>query len=107
MDKKMLMIRGLQESGVPRESVFLATKMWPTDYGTESAIQAAKLSLTKLDTDYLGNLKTKRKNVQVVHTFSFPNGRSLHDALAALSQLSEWRPIHVGWCLERYGASAG
>ncbi|XP_032788099.2 uncharacterized oxidoreductase ZK1290.5 [Daphnia magna] len=45
--------QAIKESGVPRESVFLATKMWPTDYGTESAIQAAKLSLTKLDTDYL------------------------------------------------------
>ena len=46
---------GLQESRVPRESVFIATKMWPTDYGTESAIRAAKSSLTRLDTDYLGN----------------------------------------------------
>lgn len=45
----------LQESGVRRESVFIATKMWPTDYGTESAIRAAKSSLTRLDTDYLGN----------------------------------------------------
>lgn len=45
----------LQESRVPREEVFLATKMWPTDYGLESGMEAAKSSLRKLDTDYLGN----------------------------------------------------
>ncbi|XP_046440736.1 uncharacterized oxidoreductase ZK1290.5-like [Daphnia pulex] len=45
--------KAIKESGVQRESVFIATKMWPTDYGTESAIRAAKSSLTRLDTDYL------------------------------------------------------
>ena len=43
---------------MPREDVFLATKMWPTDYGLESGIQAAKSSLAKLDTEYLGNMIT-------------------------------------------------
>lgn len=38
-----------------RQSVFLATKMWPTDYGLETGIRAAQSSLDRLDTDYLGN----------------------------------------------------
>lgn len=43
-----------QESGVPRDELFLATKMWPRDYGYETGLGAAKSSLAKLDTDYLG-----------------------------------------------------
>lgn len=50
----------LQE--VPRNSVFLANEMWPTDYGIESAIQEAKSSITKLGTDYSGMLRTSTNN---------------------------------------------
>lgn len=39
---------------MPRDELFLATKMWPRDYGHESGLAAAKSSLAKLDTDYLG-----------------------------------------------------
>ncbi|CAJ0607047.1 unnamed protein product [Cylicocyclus nassatus] len=41
-----------KESGVPREFLFLCSKLWPTDFGS-STRQAFELSCEKLQTDYL------------------------------------------------------
>ncbi len=81
---------------MPREEVFLATKMWPTDYGLESGMAAAKSSLRKLDTDYLGNelnLIFYLGDVSCILKPSLDIPRSLHDALAALSQLGGKRAV--------------
>ncbi len=43
--------RGLRESGVPREDVFLTTKLWMTDYGFDSALRAFDTSAAKLGVD--------------------------------------------------------
>ena len=42
--------RGIKKSGVPREEIFLVTKLWPTVYEKETAIEE---SLTRLGTDYI------------------------------------------------------
>lgn len=42
--------RGIKKSCVPREDIFLVTKLWPTVYEKESAIEE---TLKKLDTDYI------------------------------------------------------
>lgn len=43
--------RGIKRSGVPREDVFITTKLWPNDYANAaSAIDAA---LEKLDVEYI------------------------------------------------------
>ena len=42
--------------------MFLTTKMWPRDYGYDTALEAARVSLTKLDTDYLGKLNPLRRD---------------------------------------------
>lgn len=44
---------GLRASGVPREEVFLATKVWNTEQGYEGALDAIDRSLSKLGTDYV------------------------------------------------------
>ena len=31
--------RGMRESGVPREDIFLSTKLWPSEYENENAIE--------------------------------------------------------------------
>ena len=45
--------RGLRESGLKREEVFLTTKLWNTDRGYESALEAVQLSLKKLGVEYI------------------------------------------------------
>ncbi|GIM30420.1 glyoxal reductase [Clostridium polyendosporum] len=44
---------GIKESGVPREEIFLVSKVWNTDQGYEKTLESFKTSLKKLDTDYL------------------------------------------------------
>lgn len=45
--------RGLANSGVPREDVFLVTKLWNSDQGYDSALAAFDASLERLGVDYL------------------------------------------------------
>ena len=42
--------RGIKKSGVAREEIFLVTKLWPTVYEKETAIDE---SLARLGTDYI------------------------------------------------------
>lgn len=42
--------RGMKKSGVAREEIFLVTKLWPTVYEKETAIEE---SLARLGTDYI------------------------------------------------------
>jgi len=42
--------RGIKKSGVAREDIFLVTKLWPTVYEKETAIDE---TLARLDTDYI------------------------------------------------------
>ena len=42
--------RGIKKSGVPREEIFLVTKLWPTVYEKETAIEE---TLARLNTDYI------------------------------------------------------
>lgn len=43
----------IKKSGVPREEIFLTTKVWIEHYGEETAYVSALESLRKLQTDYL------------------------------------------------------
>lgn len=43
----------IQKSGVPRESIFLTTKVWIENYGYEAAKASVLESMRKLKTDYL------------------------------------------------------
>jgi len=42
--------RGIKKSGVPREEIFLTTKLWPTVYEDENAVDK---TLERLDTEYI------------------------------------------------------
>jgi len=50
--EKMLS-QAIQESGVSRSEIFLASKCWPSDYGKENVKTALDTCLSNLDTDYL------------------------------------------------------
>ncbi|WP_024795721.1 aldo/keto reductase [Tomitella biformata] len=45
--------RGLATSGVPREDIFLTTKLWNSDQGYQRAFDAFDVSLDKLGVDYV------------------------------------------------------
>jgi methylglyoxal/glyoxal reductase len=45
--------QGIKEAGVPREELFITTKVWNADQGYESTLQAFETSLNKLGLDYL------------------------------------------------------
>jgi methylglyoxal/glyoxal reductase len=45
--------RGIRDSGVPREQVFVTTKLWNSDQGYDSAISACEKSLRKLGLGYI------------------------------------------------------
>jgi len=45
--------RGLANSGVPREDVFLVTKLWNSDQGYDSTLTAFDASVERLGVDYL------------------------------------------------------
>lgn len=42
--------RAMKKSGVPREEIFLETKIWPAFYEQEDAVEK---TLQRLDTDYI------------------------------------------------------
>lgn len=45
--------RAIKESGIPREEIFLTTKVWNSDQGYDSTLAAFEMSLQKLQTDYV------------------------------------------------------
>jgi len=45
--------RGMRTSSVPREEVFLTTKLWNADQGYDRALRAFDASLERLGTDYV------------------------------------------------------
>lgn len=45
--------KAVAESGIPREEIFLTSKVWNTDQGYYSTIQAFETSLEKMQTSYL------------------------------------------------------
>lgn len=44
---------GIKKSGVPREEIFVTTKLWNEDQGYETALKAVDVSLKKLGLDYV------------------------------------------------------
>ncbi|XP_037402499.1 glyoxal reductase isoform X2 [Pygocentrus nattereri] len=45
--------RSLSESTVPREDIWITTKLWPGDYGYQSAKEACRASAARLGVEYL------------------------------------------------------
>lgn len=45
--------RAIKDSGIPREEIFITTKVWNTDQGYESTLKAFDESIRKLGLDYI------------------------------------------------------
>ncbi len=78
--------RALADSGVPRDEVFLTTKVWYEDLGREQAKAAGEASLRRLGTDYVDLL--------LIH---WPAGQDPRPSLAGMLALVEAGKVrHVG-----------
>ena len=45
--------RAVKESGIPREEIWITTKLWPSEYGVGKTLDAIDKMLKRLDTDYI------------------------------------------------------
>lgn len=70
--------RSIRESGVPREELFVTTKLWNSDHGYERAIGACEASLRRLGLDYL--------DLYLIH---WPVARVRNDSWRALKKLRD------------------
>lgn len=73
--------RGIQKSGVPREEIFVTTKLWNTDHSYEKAKAAIETSLEKLQLEYL--------DLYLIH---WPNPLALRDRWAE-TNAQTWRAM--------------
>jgi diketogulonate reductase-like aldo/keto reductase len=67
---------GLHASGVPRDEVFLTTKVWNTEQGYRGTLEALDRSLSKLGTDYV--------DLYLVH---WPIEEHLHSTWQAMEEI--------------------
>ncbi|MFF0815884.1 aldo/keto reductase [Rhodococcus sp. NPDC003318] len=81
--------RAVAASAVPREDIFLTTKLWNADHGYEGALQAFDTSLGKLGTDYV--------DLYLVHWPLQDRDRLLRtwDALEAIAESGRAKAIGV------------
>lgn len=97
--------RGLAASGVPREDIFLTTKVWNSDQGHDATLKAFDASLELLGTDYV--------DLYLIH-WPVPSRDLYVDTWAAMRELREQgRAKAIGVCnfnvdhLERLHAEFG
>jgi diketogulonate reductase-like aldo/keto reductase len=69
---------GMKKSGVPREEVFLTSKVWTSDQGYKSTMRAFEESLDRLQTDYL--------DLYLIH---WPKGKLSSETWKAMEELYE------------------
>lgn len=69
---------GVKESNVPREEIFITSKIWNSDQGYQSTMKAFETSLNKLQTDYL--------DLYLIH---WPKGKLSVETWKAMEELYE------------------
>jgi diketogulonate reductase-like aldo/keto reductase len=69
---------GLKKSGVPREEIFLTSKVWNSDQGYNTTLEAFEKSLERLQTDYL--------DLYLIH---WPKGKLSVETWKAMEELYE------------------
>lgn len=82
--------RALAATDVPRDEIFVTTKVWPTDYGTQETVDAFNASIDKLGVETLDLL--------LLH-WPFPEQDNYVDAWKALQALRDSGRVRaIGVC---------
>lgn len=78
-DNEQAVGAGLREAGVPREEIFLTTKVWPSDISQGDLQRSVEASLTRLSVDQV--------DLALIH---WPNPSiPLEDSIAALNEVRD------------------
>ncbi|MDO5662410.1 MAG: aldo/keto reductase [Brachybacterium sp.] len=80
--------RAVVSAGVPREDLFITTKLWNEDQGYESALQALEASLAKLGTDYV--------DLYLIHWVSAHRGEYLNSWKALIELQKQGKAKAIG-----------
>lgn len=82
--------RAIARSNVPREELFVTTKVWNSDQGYERTLQAFEVSMEKLDLDYL--------DLYLIH-WPLPERNTVLGTWQALEELYESEKVRaIGVC---------
>lgn len=82
--------RALAQTDVPRDEIFVTTKLWPTDYGTQESVDAFNASMDRLGIETL--------DLYLLH-WPFPEQDRYVDAWKALQALRDAGRIKaIGVC---------
>ncbi len=76
--------KAVRESGIPREEIFLTSKVWNSDQGYHSTLHAFEESLEKLQTNYL--------DLYLIH---WPKGKLSVETWKAMEELYEKKRIRA------------
>lgn len=99
--------RGLAAGGVPREELFVTTKLNKEDHGVDEVQRAFERSATKLDVDYIDLLLIHWPNPAQDRYVDAYRGlvRLLEDGRVNAIGLSNFKPAHVERVLEATGVT--
>lgn len=78
--------RGIRSAGVPREEIFVVTKMWNSDHGYDQALAAFEKSRTALGLDYI--------DLYLIH-WPGPNRDSIRETWRAFEKLYDERKVRA------------
>jgi diketogulonate reductase-like aldo/keto reductase len=95
--------RAVKESGIPREAIFITSKLWNSDHGYEATLKAFEITMGKLGLDYLDlylihwpNPVKFRSNWQEANAGTWKAFEKLYKAQKIRSiGISNFRPHHI------------
>ncbi len=86
-DNENLVGKAVRESKVPRNEIFISSKLWNTDHGRKEAKRACEKSLDALGTDYI--------DLYLIHWPSGGRNRETWEALLELQNEGKCRSVGV------------
>eukprot|EP00796_Vickermania_ingenoplastis_P011875 gene11876-8162_t len=78
---------GIKASGVPRDQIFVTTKVWNSDQGYDSTLQAFDTSIKKLGLDYI--------DLYLIHWPKTASGIKYKDTWKAMEKLYEEKKVRA------------
>ena len=93
----------IQKSGIPREEIFLTTKVWVEHYGYEAAKSSVLESMRKLQTDYLDLVLLHQPFSEIQFSVYIPNKEADHHQKNTAYKCGKHKPYEVsGWFLHPF-----